>query len=262
VFKYINENALFRGQWQMKRGKLKDEEYREVLESEIYPEFERIKKKAIRENLLQPKLVYGYFPCQSEKNDLIVYRPVVFDNLIDKWRNVDVKNRDKLKEWVRIKFPRQTTGRNLCIADYFAPEASGIMDVVSFFLVTMGDAASTYAEVLYNNHNYKEYLYFHGLSVEAAEALAEMWHKIIRKELNIYNNDVSEPEGLFNRQYRGARYSFGYPACPNLEDQKILFEILKPERIGVCLTETFQLVPEQSTSAIVVHHPEARYFSI
>ena len=262
VFPYINEAALIRGQWQMKRGKLKEDEYRLVLESEVYPEFKRMKEKAIAENLLCPEVVYGYFPCQSDGNDLIVYRPVGLANLFEEWRGIDVPERNKLLEWVRLTFPRQPGDRNLCIADYFVPTSSGIIDVVSFFIVTMGERASVHAEDLYKSHSYKEYLYFHGLSVETTEALAELWHKRVREEMMIHRDDAEEIKGLFSQRYRGARYSFGYPACPNLEDQRTLFEVLKPERIGIRLTETFQLVPEQSTSAIVVHHPQARYFSV
>ena len=136
------------------------------------------------------------------------------------------------------------------------------MDVVAFHLVTMGTVASEYAAKLFKENNYKDYLYFHGLSVESAEALAELWHKRIRQELGIHHQDASEIKKLFGQQYRGSRYSFGYPACPSLEEQTKLFEILKPERIGVQLTEEFQLVPEQSTSALIVHHPDARYFNI
>ena len=136
------------------------------------------------------------------------------------------------------------------------------MDVVAFHIVTMGTVASEHSHKLFTSNNYKEYLYFHGLSVESAEALAELWHRKMREELNIHRKDSPEIKKLFSQQYQGSRYSFGYPACPSLEDQKKLFELLKPERIGIELTEEFQLVPEQSTSAIIVHHPEARYFNV
>jgi 5-methyltetrahydrofolate--homocysteine methyltransferase len=136
------------------------------------------------------------------------------------------------------------------------------MDVVAFHLVTMGKVASEYAHKLFAENNYKDYLYFHGLSVEAAEALAELWHKKIREELNIHRRDAEQIKRLFSQGYQGSRYSFGYPACPSLEDHVKLFELLKPERIGVELTEEYQLVPEQSTDAIIVHHPNARYFTV
>ena len=136
------------------------------------------------------------------------------------------------------------------------------MDVVAFHLVTMGRRASEYAHELFKGDNYAEYLYFHGLGVESAEALAEYWHKRIRQELNIAGDDAADVRKLFQQRYQGSRFSFGYPACPNLEDQAKLFELIDPARIGVELSEEFQLEPEQSTSAIIVHHPEAKYFSI
>jgi 5-methyltetrahydrofolate--homocysteine methyltransferase len=163
---------------------------------------------------------------------------------------------------MRFTFPRQSTDRFLCLADFFAPVESGRMDVVAFHLVTMGREASEHSSNLFASNNYKDYLYFHGLSVEAAEALAELWHKRIREELGIAAKDAKETRKLFAQGYQGSRYSFGYPACPNLEDQAKLMELLDGERIGVRLTEEYQLVPEQSTSAIIVHHPEAKYFNV
>ncbi|MBI3587525.1 MAG: hypothetical protein HY088_10380 [Ignavibacteriales bacterium] len=136
------------------------------------------------------------------------------------------------------------------------------MDVLACHVVTVGQTASNYARKLYAGNHYKDYLYFHGLSVESAEALAELWHKRIREELGIAEKDAPDIRKLFSQGYQGSRYSFGYPACPNLEDQAKLFKLLHPERIGVSLTEEFQMEPEQSTSAIIVHHPEARYFNI
>ncbi len=248
VFSFINETALFKGQWQYKQGKSSKEDYAKLLEKTVYPKFAAIKEKAKKENLLTPKVVYGYFPCQSEGNDLIIYED------------------DKQTEKLRFTFPRQPLeqrgGKNLCLADYFASVDSGKIDVVAFDLVTMGRRASEYAAELFKNDNYTDYLLFHGLSVEAAEALAEMWHKRIRTELSYAENDAKELAKLFHQGYQGSRYSFGYPACPNLEDQTKLFELLKPERIDVELSEEFQLHPEQSTSAIIIHHPQAKYFNI
>ena len=163
---------------------------------------------------------------------------------------------------MRFTFPRQPTGKRLCLTDFFAATDSGRVDVVAFHLVTMGSRASEYAQELFKSDNYTDYLYFHGLSVEGAEALAELWHKRIREELGIAGGDADDVRKLFRQQYQGSRFSFGYPACPNLEDQAKLFELLDPARIGVELTEEFQLDPEQSTSAIIVHHPEAKYFSV
>ena len=168
----------------------------------------------------------------------------------------------QLREWLRFTFPRQSDDRHLCIADYFASVESRRIDVVAFHLVTVGKVASEYSRKLYNANKYKDYLYFHGLSVESAEALAEMWHKKIREELGIGGKDAKDIKRLFSQGYQGSRYSFGYAACPNLEDQAKLFKLIQPERIGVKLSEEFQLDPEQSTNAIIVHHPDARYFII
>lgn len=248
VFAFINETALFKGQWQFKQGKRSKEEYQEILDTTVYPKFAEQKANAIREKLLEAKLVYGYFPCQSEGNDLIIYQD------------------DEKTERLRFTFPRQPKeqrgGTDLCLADYFASKDSGKIDVVAFDLVTMGRRASEHSAELFKADNYQEYLLFHGLSVESAEALAEMWHKRIREELGIAGNDAPTMAKLFHQGYQGSRYSFGYPACPNIEDQTKLFELLQPERIGVALTDEFMLDPEQSTSAIVIHHPEAKYFNI
>jgi 5-methyltetrahydrofolate--homocysteine methyltransferase len=249
IFSYINEVALIRGQWQVRKGKLTDGEYQELLVQQIYPELARLKEEAKSRKVLQPKVVYGYHPCQSDGDDLIIYDP----------QSADIRS---ARELLRFTFPRQTKGRHFCISDFFASKDSGTMDVVAFHLVTMGKVASEHTQKLFSSNNYKEYLYFHGLSVECAEALAELWHKKIREELGIAQKDSPEIKKLFSQQYQGSRYSFGYPACPSLEDQAKLFELLEPERIGVSLTEEFQLVPEQSTSAIIVHHPEAKYFNI
>ena len=248
VFEFINETALFKGQWQYKQGKRSKEEYEAILRETVYPKFAAVKALAIREKLLAAKLVYGYFPCQSSGNDLIIYHD------------------DEKTERMRFAFPRQPAdqrgGKNLCLADYFAAVDSGKVDVVAFDLVTMGHMASEHSAKLFKSDNYTDYLLFHGLSVESAEALAEMWHKRIRTELGFADKDAPELAKLFHQGYQGSRYSFGYPACPNLEDQEKLFELLQPERIGIQLTEEFQLEPEQSTSAIIVHHPDAKYFNI
>jgi 5-methyltetrahydrofolate--homocysteine methyltransferase len=247
VFAFVNETALFKGQWQFKQGRRPAEEYEALVRDKVRPIYDELKARSKRENLLQPRVVYGYFPAQSSGNDLIVYQD------------------DHATERLRFTFPRQPVGqggKNLCLADFFASKESGRMDTVAFHLVTMGSRASEYSQELFRSDNYAEYLYFHGLSVESAEALAEFWHKRIREELGIAGDDAADVRKLFRQQYRGSRFSFGYPACPNLEDQTKLFELLDPSRIGVHLTEEFQLEPEQSTSAIVAHHPEAKYFAV
>jgi 5-methyltetrahydrofolate--homocysteine methyltransferase len=244
VFAFVNEPALFKGQWQFKQGRRSADEYKQLVAEKVRPVYEELKERSERERLLVPRVVYGYFPCQSEGNDLVVYQE------------------DERTERARFTFPRQPAGKRLCLADYFASKDSGRVDTVAFQLVTVGRRASEYAHELFESDNYAEYLYFHGLSVEAAEALAELRHKRVREELGIADKDAKELAKLFHQGYQGSRFSFGYPACPDLEDQTKLFELLDPARIDVSLSEEFQLEPEQSTSAIIVHHPEAKYFSI
>ncbi len=244
IYSYINTVALFKGQWQMKKGSKTEPEYQAFLQSKAQPIFERLKKQCIIEKLLQPAYIYGYYPCQSDKNDVIVY---------------DEKAE---KELVRFTFPRQKHGRKLCISDFFMPVSSGKMDVIGVQVVTMGQIATEHAQKLFKSNEFTEYLYFHGFAVETAEALAEYLHQQIRKELNIHQQDSKHIRDLFMQGYRGSRYSFGYPACPNLEDQVPLFELLQAHKIGLSLSDSFQIVPEQSTSAIVVHHPQAKYFNV
>jgi len=244
VFAFVNEVALFRTQWQFHRGKGQKDRFDELIRTHVRPIYERWKARCEQESILIPQVVYGYFPCQSDGDDLIVYAE------------------DGRSPRVRFTFPRQPGGRRLCLADFFAAKDSGQMDVLGCMLVTVGQRASEVTRELFEEHNYTDYLYLHGLSVEAAEALAELWHKRMREEMGIAGDDSPELARLFRQAYRGSRYSFGYPACPNLEDQVALCQLLQPERIGVTLSEEFQLEPEQSTSAIIVHHPEAKYFNI
>lgn len=244
VFDHVNENVLIRGQFRVRQGQMPEAEYKAMVADKVMPALIELKDRCIKEKLLAPKAIYGYFPCQSSGDDLIVYRE------------------DRKTEWVRFRFPRQDHGRYLCISDFFSAVDETRMDVLPLQVVTMGDVASEYAQELFKEGKYTEYLYFHGLSVESAEGLAEVIHKRIRAELGFAAEDAAERQKMFQQGYRGTRYSFGYPACPNLEDQKQLFELLQPERIGMSLSEEFMLVPEQSTSAIVVPHPEAKYFNI
>ncbi len=244
LFAFVNETALFKGQWQFKQGRRPADEYQAFVRDTVRPIYEELQQRSQREKLLVPRVVYGYFPVQSSGNDLIVYQD------------------DEKTERMRFTFPRQPEGKHLCLADFFASQESGRMDVAAFHLVTVGRRATEYSQELFKADNYADYLYFHGLSVESAEALAELWHKRIREELGIAGADAPEVTKLFHQGYQGSRFSFGYPACPDLEDQTKLFELLDPARIDVELTEEFQLDPEQSTSAIIVHHPEAKYFSI
>ncbi|MBX7138220.1 MAG: methionine synthase [Oligoflexia bacterium] len=245
IFPYINKKALYANQWMYRRGKKTSVEYREMLKNIVEPKFQTWCQRVLERGWIQPKVVYGYFPCQSEKNSLIIYAP-----------------EDPKKRVCQISFPRQVADKRRCIADYFLPVSSGRMDVVAFHVVTAGALASEKCQELFKSDQYTDYLHFYGLSVETAEALAEYWHRKVRHELGIGGSDGQTIDALFRQSYHGARYSFGYPACPNLEDQRHIFDLLKPEKIGVELSSEYQLVPEQSTSAIIVHHPEACYYSI
>lgn len=243
IYKYINLTALWRGQWQFRRPEGMDNlQFNAYLEEHARPVFDRLQRDLAR--VFTPKVAWGYFWCRSEGNDLIVYEA------------------DARTERIRFTFPRQRDGRRLCLSDFFRPVESAEPDVVGFQIVTAGPEVSRYERDLFERGEFQDYLYVHGMGVETAEALAEYWHKIVRNELGIGHNDPADMKGLFGVKYQGARYSFGYPACPNLEDQAKLFELLQPQKIGIDLTEEFMLDPEQSTSAIIMHHPAAKYFNI
>jgi 5-methyltetrahydrofolate--homocysteine methyltransferase len=246
LFPYINKRVLFRGQWQYRRGRRSESDYRSFIAQEVEPKFRTWCQRAIERAWLKPALVYGYFPCYSDRNDLVILQP------------------DGETEAARVSFPRQPpalgSGRRLCIADFFRPAPE--RDVIALQVVTMGSVATEVANELFAQNKYDDYLHFHGLAVETAEALAEFWHRRVRQELGISGRDASTVDALVAQGYQGSRFSFGYPACPNLEDQRHIFELLKPDRIGLSLSEEWQIVPEQSTSALIVHHPEARYFNV
>ena len=239
----LDERALFVGQWGLKgnRG-----EYETMVEEEGRPHLRALINEVQSKGWLNAAVVYGYFPCYSEGNDLVI---------------VHHEGEHKGKERTRFTFPRQSRDRRLCISDFFASKESGKTDVVAFHVVTMGSTVSEAAAKLFADNNYREYLELHGLSVQLTEALAEHWHARMREELHVKSEDSHDLQGILDQGYRGSRYSFGYPACPDLEQQVQLCELLDPHRIGVELSEEFQLHPEQSTSAIIVHHPEAKYFN-
>ena len=246
VFRYINETALFKNQWQLKTASQAD--YLRLVEEKFRPILKNLEEEVVQSGLFQPQVVWGYFPAQGDGNDVVIYDPA---------------GKNRQTELLRFTFPRQKEGRRLCISDFFAPKNSGTMDVIGLSLVTIGPKATVETQRLFEGGEYTKYLYLHGLSVETAEALAELHHKKMREELGIAGDDAPEIRDLFHQKYRGSRYSFGYPACPNLEDQAKLFALLKPEEnVGVRLTTGFLLEPEQSTSAIVVHHPTAKYFVV
>ncbi len=245
VYPFINKVALYRGQWQFKQGAMSDDEFEAQIADTVGPIFDRLKDRCKRERILKPAVVYGYFPCNSDGNDLVIFDPA-----------------DHGREIERFTFPRQSSRKKLCISDFFRPVESGERDVIAMHCVTVGHRATEAAQELYKSNQYTEYLYLHGMGVETAEALAEFWHKRIRQELGIGGDDSPRVKDLFTQKYRGSRYSFGYPACPDMSDQDRLFRLLDPARIGCTLTENWQIDPEQSTSAIVVHHPEAKYFNV
>ena len=257
LFRYINETALFKNQWQLKTASQSD--YIRLVDEKFRPILHKLEDEVIASGLFEPAVVYGYFPAQSDGNNVIVYEPASerAGHPLDSRRDAGAT------EMLRFAFPRQREGRRLCISDFFASTSSGKMDVLGLSLVTIGPKASVETQRLFEGGEYTKYLYLHGLSVETAEALAEFHHKKMREELGMAGEDSAEIRDLFHQKYRGSRYSFGYPACPNLEDQTKLFHLLKPEEnVGVRLTSGFLLEPEQSTSAIVVHHPGAKYFVV
>ena len=240
---YLNEVMLFQVHWGFKKRGRPAEEFAKYLDEHVRPIYRDLLARCEREGLLQPRAIYGYWPCNSEGDSLIVY---------------DAAEQDR--EIVRFTFPRQGKPPHWCLSDFFRPIESGEKDVVAFSIVTVGQQASDTAREWFRQDRYTDYLYLHGLSVETAEALAEYIHKRVRVELGIAGKDAGDIQGLFKQGYQGSRYSFGYAACPRLEDQQLLWPLLEPGRIGITLTEEFQLVPEQSTSAMICHHPEARYF--
>ena len=241
---YLDERATFMGQWGLKPSrKAGGPDYEELVETEGRPRLRMWLERAQTEGLLQAAVVYGYFRCASEGNDLIVLS-------------------ESGEELERFTFPRQRRDARLCLADYFRPASSGQTDVIAFQLATMGPAVSGATAELFAKNAYREYLELHGLSVQLTEALAEYWHVRVRRELGIDAADPADLDGFFSVRYQGARYSIGYPACPDLADRAKIARLLAPERIGVQLSEEMQLHPEQSTDAIVVHHPEAKYFSV
>ncbi|WP_329374975.1 methionine synthase [Streptomyces sp. NBC_01483] len=240
---WLDEGALFKGQWGLKQARTGDgPTYEELVETEGRPRLRGWLDRLQTENLLEAAVVHGYFRCVSKGDDLI---------LLD----------DHGSELARFTFPRQRRGRRLCLADFFRPQESGETDVVGLQVVTMGSRIGEETARLFESNSYRDYLELHGLSVQLAEALAEYWHARVRAELGIAGAEPGSLDGMFRTEYQGCRYSLGYPACPDLEDRAKIAALLQPERIGVHLSEEFQLHPEQSTDAIVLHHPEASYFN-
>jgi len=246
----LDERATFLGQWGLRgtRGGT-GPSYEELVETEGRPRLRYWLDRVVADQVLEAAVVYGYFPCYSSGNTLVVL------------------DENGVAERARFEFPRQRRDRRLCIADFFAPEGSGSLDVIAFQLVTVGQQISEYTAKLFAGNAYRDYLEVHGLSVQLTEALAEYWHRRVRSELilpsgsSVADEDPADLAGILRTEYRGCRYSFGYPACPDLEDRGKLAELLGADRIGVTLSEEYQLHPEQSTDALIVHHPEASYFN-
>ncbi|WP_398867006.1 methionine synthase [Streptomyces stephensoniae] len=240
---WLDEGALFKGQWGLKQARTGDgPTYEELVETEGRPHLRGWLDHLQSNNLLEAAVVYGYFPCVSKGEDLILLH-------------------EDGSERTRFTFPRQRRGRRLCLADFFRPEESGETDVIGLQVVTVGSRIGEATAELFAANSYRDYLELHGLSVQLAEALAEYWHARVRSELGFAGEDPTDVEDMFALKYRGARFSLGYGACPDLEDRAKIADLLRPERIGVELSEEFQLHPEQSTDALVIHHPEAKYFN-
>ncbi len=255
VFEYLDLQALIAGQWQFRKPQEQSKaDYEQFLRENVHPLLEEWKTRIITENLLQPQLVYGYFPCQAEGNHLLVYHP---DLMTDDAVNIP----NITKPIATFHFPRQKANKRLCIADFFTTKESGLMDVFPLQAVTVGQQATDYANQLFAADQYRDYLYFHGMAVQTAEAMAEWLHARIRRELGYGHLEPDNLRDILQQRYQGSRYSFGYPACPNIQDQHQQLALLQADRIGLKMDESDQLEPEQSTTAIVVYHPVAKYFS-
>ncbi|MCA8979821.1 MAG: methionine synthase [Planctomycetes bacterium] len=244
VMPFINEVTLFQFQWGYRRKNTPTDEYQRFIDDEVRPIYHELMKQCAKEQILQPRAAYGYWPCFADGEALVLLDP-----------------ENQSKEVARFDFPRQNGKKHLCISDFFFSQ-NGQLDTVALQVVTIGQQASDIAREWFAADRYKDYLHLHGLSVEAAEGMAEFIHHQIRGELGIAGQDAREMRNLLKQGYRGSRYSFGYPACPNMEDQAVLLDLLGASEIGIQMGDEFQLWPEQSTSAIVVHHPAARYFTI
>ncbi len=245
VFGYLNEITLFSTQWQFRKGGVKVADYETQIRDTARPALERLKELCLAENILRPAAAYGFFPAASEGTRLTVYED------------------DHTTPKTSFDFPRQDHGDYLCLSDYVEPLRDGrAVDYIGFMAVTMGHEVTRVAQEWYKAGEYMDYMFLHGLGVESAEALAEFFHRELRREWGIGGDDAADVRKLFKKHYRGCRYAFGYPACPRLEDQAQLFELIEPGRVGLALSEQFQLEPEQSTTAIVLHHPSAKYFNV
>jgi 5-methyltetrahydrofolate--homocysteine methyltransferase len=250
LFWYLDLQALIAGQWQFRKPRDQSrEEYDAFLEKEVYPILDHWKRRIVEENLLHPTIIYGYFPCQAEGNSLHVYYP-------------EEAEAGQLGEpAATFTFPRQRSLRRLCLSDFFAPKETGQIDVFPMQAVTVGEIATEFAQKLFAANEYTDYLYYHGMAVQVAEAMAEWIHARIRRELGYGHLEPDNVRDVLAQRHQGSRYSFGYPACPKVSDQYRQLELMGTDRIGMFMDESEQLYPEQSTTAFVVYHPLAKYFS-
>ena len=253
VLAYVNEVMLFQVQWGYRKKGRAPKQWREYLDSEVRPIYADLVERCRRENILQPRAVCGYWPANSVGDDLVIFEPPT---------GTIQRPEHHGPEIMRFTFPRQTKKPYWCLADFWRPLSAGVPDVAAFSIVTIGQQASDAARKWFEQSEYLRYLLLHGLSTESAEALAEYIHRQVRIELGIAGQDAADLQKLFKQGYQGSRFSFGYPACPNLEDQTKIMGLLEPGRIGITLSEEYELHPEQSTSALITYHPEARYFSV
>ncbi len=252
LFDFLDEFALLRNRWGFTQGLLSNEAFEATLRDRAVPVLARWKARLLGEGVLRPRASYGYFPTCSRGDALLVYAPDTDPSLPPDQRRIAAK----------LPFSRQATGRRLCIADFFLPETSGKVDVLALQVVTLGQEAADFAAKLYKADAYSDYFYFHGLATELTEAYAERLHAQVRHEWGIHHRDSENLRQLFSQGYQGSRYSYGYPACPDLEGNGPIFELLEGSRIGIRMTDSFQMDPEYTTSALVAWHPQARYFSI
>ena len=241
---YLNETMLYQFHWGFRKAGRDRASFTEWAEKEVRPIMKQMVETCIAEEILHPQAVYGYWKAAAEGNDLILFEE------------------DGQTEVTRFALPRQSRDNGLCIADFVRDISAEERDVIGLQVVTMGQHASEVARGWFDADRYQDYLYLHGLGVEMAEALAEYVHRRIRGELGFSHEDDRDMTQMLKQGYRGARYSFGYPACPNLADQHALLDLLGADRVGLVMGDEDQLHPEQSTSAIVLHHPQAKYFSV
>jgi len=259
IFEWVNKKSVIKMHWGYKKGKMDKAEYEKMLEEKVYPAFERLKQEFIDKELFEPTIIYGYYPCRSNDQELYLFDESEGWN-VDENASREPFDEVKDRHTVKFSFPRQRRKPHRALSDFFRHDRH---DVIALTCVSAGAKFSEYEKELYDAGKYLEYNMVHGFSVELAEALAEVVHKQIRMDLNILREDEGATlRDVRMRRYQGARYSFGYAACPDLEQSRELFDVLKPEEFGIELSETFQIHPEQSTTALVVHHKEASYYAV